>query len=101
MNDRMTGKKILLIASGLVFLIVLPCSAFFILHEANHDCTGDSCPICACIHLAEQTSRQLYAETAMQARTPLPPPLPAAMLIPVAVLATHPTLIKQKTRIND
>lgn len=101
MNDRMTGKKILLIATGLVFLIVLLCSSFFILHEAHHDCTGDSCPICACIRLAEQTSRQLYAETARQARTSFPPRLLAAMVIPVTVLASRSTLIKQKTRIND
>ncbi len=43
----MTGRKrisALLLCIGMV--LVLSVSAAFILHEADHDCTGEDCPIC-------------------------------------------------------
>ncbi len=43
----MTGRKrisALLLCIGMV--LVLSVSAAFIIHEADHDCTGEDCPIC-------------------------------------------------------
>ncbi len=43
----MTGRKRLsafLLCIGLV--LVLSVSIAFIIHEADHDCTGEECPIC-------------------------------------------------------
>ena len=30
-------------------------SALFIVKESRHDCTGQDCPVCVCLHQAEQT----------------------------------------------
>ena len=43
----MTGRKrigALLLCIGLV--LILSVSTAFIIHEADHDCTGEDCPIC-------------------------------------------------------
>ena len=36
-------------------------SALFIVKESRHDCTGEDCPVCVCLHQAEQTLRQISA----------------------------------------
>lgn len=41
------------------FVIVAFFSLLFIAKEAHHDCTGADCPVCACIHRAEQTLKQI------------------------------------------
>ena len=41
------------------FVIVAFFSLLFIAKEAHHDCTGEDCPVCACIHQAEQTLKQI------------------------------------------
>lgn len=43
----------------LVLLLFLLTSVFFIAHEADHDCTGEDCPVCALIQIAESNLRQL------------------------------------------
>lgn len=47
-----------LIVSVLILMISL-FSIFFIVEEGNHDCTGQDCPICACMQQAEQVIRNL------------------------------------------
>ncbi len=41
------------------FVIVAFFSLIVIAKEAHHDCTGEDCPVCACIHQAEQTLKQI------------------------------------------
>ena len=40
-------KKLLSAFLALVVLCTFVSSVFFILHEADHDCSGENCPICA------------------------------------------------------
>lgn len=56
----MTKKKriISLAVAAAVFFVML-CSAFYIAAEANHDCVGESCPICYHISVCENTLRNL------------------------------------------
>ena len=42
----------------MMFVVVL-FSVFCIAVEANHDCTGDDCPICACIQQCENILNQV------------------------------------------
>ncbi|MCD8376783.1 MAG: hypothetical protein LUD69_07545 [Oscillospiraceae bacterium] len=41
------------VAAALLF------SVFYIAAEAGHDCTGEGCPICACIQRLEQAAQRL------------------------------------------
>lgn len=65
MFKKQHGKKtrgslrttaILMIFVVLMFLML---SVFFIAHEADHDCTGEDCPVCALIQMCEDSLRHL------------------------------------------
>lgn len=51
-------RSLALLICGVIFFITL-FSISFIGHELNHNCTGEDCPVCACVHNAEQSLRQL------------------------------------------
>lgn len=51
-------RSIAFIACAAFFLVML-CSILFLVKEANHDCTGADCPICAQIAEAENTLKKL------------------------------------------
>ncbi len=40
-----------------MMLLVMFLSSFFIAEHADHDCTGEDCPICACIQQCENNIR--------------------------------------------
>ena len=83
------------------FVIVAFFSLLFIAKEANHDCTGEDCPVCACIHQAEQTLKQIgtgSSETA-GAFAPQFPLVVAFLCLPLFVPVV--SLISQKVRMNN
>ena len=49
------GVLCLLLWFAVCFCTVLPA------WEANHDCTGEDCPVCECIAVCEQLARKLSA----------------------------------------
>ena len=60
MNSRMDSKlnrlRAVLAADFIAFTVL---SVFFAAAEAGHDCSGDDCPICFVIQLAEQNVKLL------------------------------------------
>ncbi len=52
-------KRIAAGIMGILMLLIMLLSAFYIASEADHDCTGEDCPICACIQQCENTLRQI------------------------------------------
>lgn len=84
-----------------MFIIVTFFSILFIVKEADHDCTGENCPVCACIHQAEQTLKQLGGADAGQApKIPAPVPVIVAFSFTI-LLVPRASLISQKVRLND
>lgn len=57
---------------GLLLLITVLFSAFFIAAEADHDCRGDDCPVCACVRQCENTIHQIGSGTAASVSVILP-----------------------------
>ena len=53
MNENI--KRITAGILGIMMLFVVMFSAFFLAAEVDHDCSGEDCPICACIEQCEQT----------------------------------------------
>lgn len=51
------NKKITAFIFAVFFIIMSMTSLFYIQKEINHDCTGNDCPICICIHEAQQIIR--------------------------------------------
>ena len=46
-------KRIVAMLLAVTILFVVLCSAAFIAEEANHDCAGENCPICAQISVCQ------------------------------------------------
>ena len=61
----MTGKKKKCTAAiiCILFVFVTFASLFYIVKEADHECTGENCPICACVHQAHLLSAELEKRT--------------------------------------
>ena len=53
------SKKFFAVAVSVLLLTFTIVSLLFIVKEADHDCTGTDCPVCASIHQAEQTLRNM------------------------------------------
>lgn len=83
------------------FVIAVFFSLFFIVKEVRHDCTGEDCPVCACIHQVEQTLKQVgtgSVETAWTFAAQFPPImvfLCLTLFVPVV------SLISWKVRMNN
>ena len=94
-------KRIAAGIMGLLMLIIVLFSAFYIAAEADHDCAGEDCPICVCIRLCESTLRGMADRTA----TPLSAVAPVLFMlflaaIFVAVLPLE-TPVSRKDRLNN
>lgn len=94
-------QKALAFLTCAVIIITTLFSIFFIVKEADHDCTGEGCQACACIRQAEQVLKQLgtgLAETAVSAPASAQS---AIVLVCVFLFVCCTTLISQKVRLND
>lgn len=52
-------KKIFTMFICMIFIIATFLSLFLVVGEKNHHCTGEDCPICVCVHQAEQSLKNL------------------------------------------
>ncbi len=56
----MTNKKRLtVVILAALILFALMTSLFVIIREADHDCTGENCPVCAVIAVCQNTVKTL------------------------------------------
>lgn len=86
---------------GAMLLIIVLFSAFYMVAEAEHECSGEDCAICACIRHCENTLRGIgdgfAAASAVFA--------PAVLILIAAVFAfaaaSRDTLISRKVRLNN
>ena len=94
-------QKTFSIAVCVLFLFITFASLFYIAEEENHYCTGEDCPICANIHQAEQTLRNLGAGTVIHATVN-----PVLFMFVLAIagqafVVSNTSLVSQKVRLND
>ena len=103
MRHSNTSKKQRIMSGimSLMMLVIVLFSAFFIAAEAGHDCTGDDCPVCACIQQCERTLRGIGGGTAAQ-RALFVPILFVLMAVGAfAAAARRDTPVSQKVRLNN
>ena len=94
-------QKTFSIAVCVLFLIITFASLFYIVEEENHYCIGEDCPICANIHQAEQTLKNI-GNGAITIVTVNPVCILFALLIVGQFLLVSDTsLVDQKVRLND
>lgn len=99
MYTKKQKTQAFLICTALIIVTLF--SVLFIVKEAGHDCTGENCPVCACIRQAEQNLKQVG--TGRIEAAVYPPVMAQSVLALVCVFLTVPctTLISQKVRLND
>ncbi|MCR5502783.1 MAG: hypothetical protein K6F53_07225 [Lachnospiraceae bacterium] len=86
---------------GMLLLLVVVFSAFYIASETHHDCEGDDCPICACIQQCENTLGQIACGTALLTALLLPIVLALFPAFRFARVFPQETLVSIKVRLND
>ena len=94
-------KKSIFNGSMYFILFVTFASLFYIIKEENHNCTGEDCPICANIHQAEQTLRNLGAGMVIHATVN-----PVLFMFVLAIagqafVVSNTSLVSQKVRLNN
>ena len=76
-------------------------SAAYIAHEADHDCSGEECPVCVqlqqCVANFHLTGSGLEADTT----TVSLPIIVADRIVPVEVLPQCRSLVTQKVQFNE
>ena len=95
------SKRIAASVMGIMMLVAVLFSVFFIAHEANHDCAGEGCPICACIEVCENTLHQIGGGAAAQAAVVLPAIYLFLSVCLPAVIMTQETPVSRKVRLNN
>ncbi len=92
------------IAAGimaLLMLFIMLFSVFYIAAESDHDCTGEDCPICACIGQCENTLHQIGDVIASCAVVILPIIYMHVSICLFAVIFPQETLVSIKVRLNN
>lgn len=52
-SNESSQKRFAACLIGMLMIIVMLFSAFYISAETGHDCIGEDCPICACVQQCE------------------------------------------------
>ena len=86
---------------GMLILFIILFSSILIASEVKHECTGEDCPICACIQQCENTLRHIRNTVDH----------PAAAIIPIIFMlvsadlfvidSAQETLVSSKIRLNN
>lgn len=97
-----TNKQRLITAFICAVIIFVPfLSSIYIVSEANHDCTGADCPICACIQQYEHQLKQLGTGKTVKTAAAAAEFFVVAVVFFVLYTASFTTLVTQKVRLND
>ena len=98
---NMKRKRAFLLVICILFLFVTFASLFYIAKEENHRCTGKDCPICAIIHQAEQTVKNL-GNGAITVET-INPLIRLLVILTIGqfLFVFVTSLVSQKVRLND
>ncbi len=92
----------LLAAVGVAILLGFQVfSAAYVAHEADHDCSGEGCPICIqlqqCVANFQLTGSGLEADTVVVSL----PIIAADRIVPVDVALPNRSLVSQKIQFNE
>lgn len=101
MLRRVNSNKIIAGVMGIMMLLVVLVSASYVAVESGHDCTGEECPICACINQCESTLREVGGGVDFQSESVLPVFFILIMAVPGSLSLTAETPVSRKIRLNN
>ncbi len=88
------------IMAALMLLVLLYASSFIPAH-IHHDCSGEDCPVCACIQHCENTLRAFGSNTQGGLILLIPVLLILLCISLPAVFFTEDTPVSDKVRLNN
>ena len=94
-------KKNIAVIACVLFVFVTLASLFYIAKEENHQCTGEDCPICACVHQAKQVLRNLGTTPAVGFFVSPVIFIAGTVILPGFWIILSISLVHQKVRLND
>ncbi len=100
-TEKNSNKRLAAAFLAMAVLFFVLFSVFFIAHEADHDCSGDGCPVCALIQMCEDNIRQLGSGTAASAAVSVLVFLTLAMPVFTAFAINVSTPVSRKIRLNN
>ncbi len=86
---------------GLMMLVIVLFSSFYVAAEADHDCCGEDCPICAGIRQCENTLRRIGDGVAIQSAAVAPVILILFAAAFVNAVVSQDTPVSRKVRLNN
>lgn len=92
------------IAAGvmaLALLLIVLFSSLYIVAEADHECSGEACHICACIRQCEGALRRIGSAVTTQRTAVFLFAVSLFAAITVAAVVWQKTPISAKVRLND
>lgn len=95
------SKKISSLIIALLLSVLVLFSAFYIIAESSHDCTGEDCPICVCIQICEHTLHQIGSGIIALTTVAVPAILFLISISLFAHLMPQETPVSRKVRLND
>ena len=98
-GSREIRRVLACIMAVMVFFVVL-FSAFFIVSHADHDCTGEDCPICACMQQCENILHGVGGDSMFVSIGILPIVLFTASLFVFCYFVISDTPVSAKVRMN-
>ncbi len=97
---KITGKTAAGIL-GILLLLTVLLSSFYVSTEIHHHCSGEDCPVCACVQQCENLLHRIGDGSAAA----LALVIPVCCLFVVMLFAVNrlgrETLVTQKIRLND
>lgn len=85
----------------ILFIAAIFLSMIYIVKEANHDCIGDHCPICAHIQIAERTIGELGTAVILLAHVGAAVAILAVIIFHFTGETVPLTLVAQNVRMNN
>ena len=94
-------QRIISFAVCILFIFVTFASLVYLVKEENHSCTGEDCPVCACMHQAEQTLKRLGTGTIVTITANLVRMITVCLITGLILIVSCVSLVSQKVRLND
>lgn len=86
---------------GILMLFFILFSSVYMIAEADHECTGDHCPVCVCIEQCENMLYQIGTGVITVIEVIIPVLYTAFYAVLISHVFTGETLISEKVRMNN
>ncbi len=98
---RFNRIRIAAFVMAVMMLVIMLFSSLFIAAHADHDCTGEDCPVCACIQQCENTIQGMGSGISFMSAEMLPVFLLLLLISFVVPSFRQDTPVSAKVRLNN